>query len=80
MTLACLKWHEFDGWCASRNVEPMELDPARFMNLVEYWAKRGLDKEGLQKFDEAMNAGVGRVGGRAREGFSREEELAAFMA
>jgi len=58
----------------------MELHPARFMNLVEYWAKRGLDKEGVQKFEEAMNAGVEKTDGRVREGFSRDEELAAFMA
>ena len=80
MTLACMKWHEFDGWCASRDVDPIVLHPARFVNLVEHWAKRGLDKEGLQKFDEAMNAGVGRSSGRSRTGFTREEELAAFMS
>lgn len=57
----------------------MTLSPARFVNLVEHWAKRGLDKEGLQRFDEAMNSGIGKTG-RKRAGFSREEELAAFMA
>jgi len=80
MGLACEKWHEFDGWCASRNVEPMDLYPARFVNLVEHWGKRGLDKEGLAKFDEALNAGIGKDNSRRRSGFSREEELAAFMA
>jgi len=80
MGLACDKWYEFDGWCAARNVEPMKLYPARFVNLVEYWAKRGLDKESLAKFDEVMNAGIGKAGGRQRPGFTREEELAGFMA
>lgn len=80
MMLACDKWHDFDGWCAAKNVDPMDLNAARFVNLVEYWAKRGLDKEGLQRFEDAMNAGIGVRRGQDRAGFTRDEELAAFMA
>lgn len=44
-------WPYFDGWCASRNVEPMELPWDRWLNLVYYFATRNASTEDKEKFD-----------------------------
>lgn len=30
-------WHLFDGWCAARNVDPLELTAPRFLDLIHYF-------------------------------------------
>lgn len=45
----------FDGWAASRGVDPFELPFARFLNLVYYWAtKDAPDQQALDKFNRKL--------------------------
>lgn len=53
-------WPLFDGWCASRNVEPLRLPWQRFLNLVYFWATQGKDKKELREFDSEINKAVSR--------------------
>lgn len=52
--IAGRQWHEFDGWCAARNVDPFELELARFLNLVYYAHVRNLDQEKREEFDRLL--------------------------
>jgi hypothetical protein len=45
---------EFDGWCASQNVNPYELQLDRFCNLVYFWAVQHMDEEHRARFDEDL--------------------------
>jgi len=49
-----LVWPYFDGWCASRNVDHLELPLHRWLNLVYYFATRNASKEDRDKFDAAI--------------------------
>jgi len=51
-------WPLFDGWCASQNVDPLELPWDRCLNLVYYFATRNASKEKKQEFDAAMSKQV----------------------
>jgi hypothetical protein len=48
----------FDGWCASQNVDPLELPWDRCLNLVYFFATRNATKEKKQEFDAAMSKQV----------------------
>lgn len=48
----------FDGWCASQNVDPLELTWDRCLNLVYFFATRNASKEKKQEFDAAMSKQV----------------------
>jgi hypothetical protein len=71
-------WPQFDGWCASRNVEPLVLDPDRFCNLVEYWWTRNMNEERQEEFNRFL-AGD-QTGSRSQARWSREAELAQFRS
>lgn len=45
-------WPYFDGWCASRNVEPMDLPWDRWLNLVYYFATRNMSSEDKKELDD----------------------------
>lgn len=47
-------WPIFDGWCASRNVEPMELPWDRWLNLVYYFATRNMSSDDKKEFDDTI--------------------------
>jgi hypothetical protein len=47
-------WPSFDGWCASRNVDHLELPWDRWLNLVYYFATRNASKEDKDSFDAAL--------------------------
>lgn len=51
-------WPLFDGWCASQNVDPLELPWDRCLNLVYFFATRNATKEKKQEFDAAMSQQV----------------------
>jgi hypothetical protein len=48
----------FDGWCASQNVDPLELTWDRCLNLVYFFATRNASKEKKKEFDAAMSQQV----------------------
>jgi hypothetical protein len=45
-------WPTFDGWCASRNVESLELPWDRWLNLVYYFATRNMDSDSKKELDD----------------------------
>jgi len=47
-------WPLFDGWCASQNVDPLDLPWDRCLNLIYFFATRNASKEKKQEFDAAM--------------------------
>lgn len=47
-------WPLFDGWCAARNVDPLELTWDRCLNLVYFFATHNATKEKKAEFDAAM--------------------------
>ena len=51
-------WPLFDGWCASQNVDPLDLPWHRCLNLVYHFATRNASKEKKQEFDAAMSKQV----------------------
>src|SRR5688572_3398233 len=51
-------WPHFDGWCASRNVEPMELPWDRWLNLVYYFATRNMSSDDKKEFDDTIAKSV----------------------
>lgn len=51
-------WPIFDGWCASQNVDPLELPWDRCLNLIYFFATRNATKEKKQEFDAAMSKQV----------------------
>lgn len=51
-------WPYFDGWCASRNVDHLELPWDRWLNLVYYFATRNLSAEDKEKFDADISNAV----------------------
>jgi hypothetical protein len=44
-------WPTFDGWCASQNIEPLELPADRWLNLIYFFATRNMDEEKKSEFD-----------------------------
>ena len=44
-------WPTFDGWCASRNLDPLDLPWDRWLNLVYYFATRNMSTEDKTEFD-----------------------------
>lgn len=51
-------WPLFDGYCASQNVDPLELPWDRCLNLIYFFATRNASKEKKQEFDAAMSKQV----------------------
>lgn len=47
-------WPYFDGWCASRNVDHLELPWDRWLNLVYYFATRNASSDEKKDFDNAI--------------------------
>jgi len=47
-------WFEFDGWCASKGVDPMVLSWHRFLNLVYYYLVRNRDEKSRKALDAAI--------------------------
>jgi hypothetical protein len=45
-------WPTFDGWCASRNVESLDLPWDRWLNLVYYFATRNMSSEDKKELDD----------------------------
>lgn len=80
--LAMSEWTRFDGWCASRNVDPLELPLARAFNLIYYWAVQTMDAEQRDNFDAWLSTGPAPTasgGSRRPTGdWSRDAELAQF--
>ena len=73
------EWHRFDGWCASRNVDPLALPLPRAFNLVYHWATQAMDAEQRGNFDQWLAGPSQPDGSRRPTGdWSRDAELAQF--
>jgi hypothetical protein len=53
--LAASEWATFDGWLASKNIDPMLIGLDRLLNTIYYWATRGATEEAdRRKFDASL--------------------------
>lgn len=43
-------WQHFDGWCASQNIDPLDLPSRRMISLMMYYFERDLDEEQREEF------------------------------
>jgi len=74
------RWPDFDGWAASRAVDPIALPLDRFCNLVYYWLTRNANEQRRASIDEHLDrlpAGETRQTA-APDAWSSDAELAAF--
>lgn len=72
-------WTVFDGWCASRAVDPMDLPPDRFLNLVYWWLVRGADEKRRQEIDRNLDRVPSGEQAEVETGpWSADSEMAAF--
>lgn len=79
---AIAKHHEalFDGWAASRGVDPMDLPPARFFNLLYFWIIKDAAEGEQEKFDRKLwRPPVGEAPAPGSP-WSPEAETASFKA
>lgn len=77
--LAQSRWLEFDGWCVTLGVDPLELRLDRFVHLVYFWLVRNLDGDARARVDEQLDRPPeGATAEQAGGVWSRESELAAF--
>ncbi len=73
-------WAVFDGWCASRNLDPLELPFDRFLNTVYYWAIRNGDEDSIKKFDRKLWMPEKGAEIPAESPWSAENETSTFQA
>ena len=52
-------WHYIDGWCAARGIDPMRLSGRRFINLMYFIFRQGVehDKKKLREFERSLTRG-----------------------
>ena len=67
----------FDGWAASRSVDPLALPLDRMMSLIYWWCARGMDEKHLQQFDARL--WIPPEGHDPRGPWSPENETALFQ-
>lgn len=75
-------WSMFDGWCASRAVDPLALPVDRFLNLVYYWLTRNANERRKREIDSELDrvpANEQQTGPIDEGAWSAEEEMAAFQ-
>lgn len=75
--VAVRDWHRFDGWCASRNVDPLTLPLDRLCNLVWYRLSEHRKPDEVERLEAELHrphdGDDGDVGP-----WSADAELAAF--
>lgn len=48
-------WSDFDGWCCSKNIDPLELSAYRFYNLALWYLRDDKTEEGLALIEEQLS-------------------------
>ncbi len=49
---AAALWPSFDGWLASRSIDPFDLDIDRFLNLIYHWlVKDAQEQSEIDRFN-----------------------------
>lgn len=79
--MALSNWADFDGWCAARNVDSLDLYPDRFVNLVYHWLRIGADEKRRDQIDRELEqppAGETRAAHLDQGAWSADAEMAAF--
>lgn len=76
--VAVYHWADFDGWCASRGVDPESLPPHRALNLVHYWALRLADPKRRAEFEAWLDRPPPDADPADSKLWSAEAEMAAF--
>jgi len=72
-------WPTFDGWAASRGIDPMDLPVDRFLNLVYHFLTRNGTQEEIDKVDRTLWMPPKGVA-VSRGPWSKEAEAKAFDA
>lgn len=71
-------WNEFDGWCATNNIEPLEMPSRRYFSAAWRWLCEGLDQEGYDKlFNDIEQSVYEAHGALKRIQVQKEKELEA---
>lgn len=73
-------WAVFDGWLASRNIEPMGMPPDRFLALAYYWLTRNAEEAEVRKFDTKLWMPPKGVKAAPESPWSPEAETSAFKS
>lgn len=47
-------YQEFDAWCCTKNIDPLELPAYRFYNLALYALKEGMSDEQLVELEKTL--------------------------
>ena len=74
------QWPTFDGWCASRNVDPLVLDIDRFCNLIYFWLTQNVDERRRREIDTQLERVPPGEDPVEDSTWSAEAEMAAFTA
>lgn len=77
--IAVNQWALFNGWCLTHGFKPLKSDFADFLDVVYYWLSRSADEAEQAKLDQTLSTPPAGETAEA-PGWSREEQLAAFMA
>ena len=63
-----------------RRVEPLELPPDRFCNLVYFWLAQNRDEDGMRELDRELSMPLpGRPAATASGVWTPEAEMEAFF-
>lgn len=74
-------WSAFDGYLASRKVDPLRLAPDRFFSLIYWWATRNASEQAqLDRFDRMLWMPPKGIAAAKGSPWSPEAETAAFAS
>lgn len=54
-------WNDFDGWCVSKGVDPLEIPSRRLLSAAWFWMTEDRGEEELEKIHNALNQRVMEV-------------------
>lgn len=77
---ASQNWPRFDGWAASRNIDPLGLPIDRMLSMVYFWATQFADEKETRKFDARLWIPPKDEEIPAQSPWSAENERSAFSA
>lgn len=72
------EWGSFDGWAASRGVDPVDLPLDRYCNLVYFWLTQNAPPEKREEVDEMLYRDAEGKPSEDSGPWAAEAELAAF--
>lgn len=77
-SLVSYRWRAFDGWCIQHRIDPLELSPRRFCNLIYFWCIERVQPDKLEEFEMMLTQPL--PGRERRSEQLAEEDGQMFMA